>query len=119
MSQSVNNQATKPEQVKLTHEQQIRNMGLDTSTMNKMLKAIGVDVPVEPFTRYDFTPPVDKNGKQPADIPMISINVGKKTKGITLWMAEAILANPEAFAKLFEQIKSEVKIENEEKIGKK
>jgi len=91
--------------------EQIKSMGLDKVTEKKMLKALGIDLEVEPFERYDFVVNNPGNANHGKSYPLVNINRGKASKSITLWQAQTIIDNIDNFILFVEELKETLKNE--------
>jgi hypothetical protein len=88
----------------------IKAMNLSPAEERKMMAIIGIDVPKQTFELSFFEVKDGKNkGEQ---IPLLNVNVGKKTKGITLWQAKAIRDNFDEFILTFEETVETLKATN-------
>lgn len=88
-----------------TYVEQIKAMNLPKAQERKMLKALGIEIEVEMFERFDFT--VESGTNKGKTFPMLMVNSpdGRKHKAIAMWIAQQIVDNADEFILAFEAIK--------------
>lgn len=118
-----NNPVTNAQNIKITPEQakalelkkqadQIKGMNLPKDVEKKMLKALGIVEPSERFERFDYKIDNPKNANHGKVIPMITINPDKgQGKSITLWQAQLLADNFDAFILFYESMKEMLEAE--------